>query len=250
MNETRRGVLAAIGTGFAMSATAGMAGANEEAEDAEEVEAGEDAARVVHLSPDAPALDVYVDGELWFEGVEPLSVRDHFTPSEPGTYDVAAVPTGEDPEDAIYETECVVEGGPCTLAIIGELCDVSDAPFDLVALHEDHGETEADHARVKAVHASPDAETVDVAIEDGETVGEGLAFGESVTSEVRAGEGVLTVRGSEGGMSERFEIDLEPGHVYTVFAIGYLEPESAPEDAPDDLSFMLAITQSAEPGER
>lgn len=248
MNETRRGVLAAIGTGLAMSVTAGTAGANEEAE--EEVEAGEDAARVVHLSPDAPALDIYVEGEPWFEGVEPLSVQDHFVPSEPGTYDVAAVPAGEDLEDAIYETECVVEGGPCTLAVIGELCDVSDAPFDLVALHEDHGETEEGHARVKVVHASPDAATVDVAIEDGEAVGEGLAFGESVTTEVRAGEGVLSVRESEGGMSERFEVDLEPGRVYTVFAVGYLEPENAPEDAPDDLSFMLAVTQSAAPGER
>lgn len=248
--HTRRGVLTAVGGTLAVAVGTGGATGDEEGESDEEVEPGNDAARVVHLSPDAPALDIYVEGEPWFEGVEPFDVQDHFTPSKPGTYDVAAVPAGEDLEKAIYEKECVVEPGPCTLAAIGEVCNISDSPFDLVVIRDDHTETEQGHARLQASHAVPDAPMIDVTMENGTTVAEELEFGDSNRTEVPAEESILVVRASDGsGMEERFEVDPTPGHVYSVFSIGYVDPENAPEAAPDDMSLMLAVTEDAAPGE-
>ncbi|KYH25177.1 hypothetical protein HAPAU_27610 [Halalkalicoccus paucihalophilus] len=239
---TRRGVLVGIGAGMAVTAGTTVAGADDHER--------ENVARVVHLSPDAPALDIYVDGELWFEGVEPLTLQEGATPTEPGTYDVAAVPTGEGLGNALVETEAEIEPGPSTLAAIGEVCALSGNEFDLVALKSEFGPTQADHARVRVVHASPDTPTVDIETESGVTIAEGLSFGESRIKEIPAGETVVPVRSTDGTTLARFEIAPEAGHVYSAFGVGYQDPESAPESAPDDLGFSLAISEDAAPGEQ
>lgn len=239
---TRRGVLAALGAGMAVTAGTTVAGADDHEQ--------ENVARVVHLSPDAPALDIYVDGELWFDGVEPLTLQEGAKSTEPGTYDVAVVPTGEGIENALLETETTIEPGPCTLAAVGEVCSLSDDGFDLVALKGDFGPTAADHARLRVAHASPDTPTIDVKTEAGETVAEGLSFGEAQTMEVPAGETVVAVRSTDGKTIARFAIETEAGHVYSAFGVGYQDPESAPEEAPDDLGFSLAISEDAAPGEQ
>lgn len=239
---TRRSVLAAAGAGLALTAGSTVAGADDHDTD-------DDGARAVHLSPDAPALDIYVEGELWFEGVESLTVQDHYMPSEPGVYEVAAVPAGGELADALVVTDCEIESGPCTLAAVGEVCDLSGNPLDLVALKDDFGPTEEGHARFRAVHASPDVPAVDVKTEDGTTVAEDLAFGEAATAELPAGETVLSIA-ADGETLARFALEPAAGSVYSAFAVGYRDPEAAPEDAPDDFSFSLALSEDATPGER
>lgn len=239
---TRRGVLAGIGAGIALTTGTTAAGADNHEQ--------ENVARVVHLSPDAPALDVYVDGELWFEAVEPLTLQKGATPTEPGTYDVAVVPTGEGIENALVETETTIEPGPCTLAAVGEVCALSGNEFDLAALKGDFSPTQAGHARIRVTHTSPDTPTVDVETEDGLTIAEELSFGDSRTTEIPADETVVAVRSTEGTPLARFEIAPEAGHVYSAFGVGYQEPESAPEEAPDSLGFSLAISEDAAPGEQ
>lgn len=39
------------------------------------------------------------------------------------------------------------------------------------------------------------------------------------------------------------------GNVYTVFTVGYVDEANAPEAAPDNASFALAITEDAAPRE-
>lgn len=238
---TRRSVLAAAGAGLALTAGSTVAGADDHDTD--------DGARAVHLSPDAPALDVYVEGEPWFEGIEALTVQDHYMPSEPGTYEVAAVPAGGELEDALVVTDYEVEPGPSTLAVVGEVCDRSGNPLDVVSLKDDFGSTEKGHARFRTVHASPDVPAVDVETEDGTTVAEGLAFGEAATAELPAGETVLSIAAG-GETLARFAIEPAAGSVYSAYAVGYRNPEAAPEEAPEDFSFSLALSEDATPGER
>lgn len=128
---------------------------------------------------------------------------------------------------------------------------MSNEPLRLVSLEDDNSPTAEGRARVRAVHAAPDAPSVDVATEDGATVAEGLEFGEAATVEIPAGDSVAAV--SKAGAEEtvaRFPIEPEAGHVYTAYGVGYLDPENVPESAPDDRSFALAITEDAAPGER
>lgn len=236
---TRRSVLAGIGAGIAIGAGAGVGGASSHGE-------REDAVRIVHLSPDVPTVDVYANGGLAFEDVDPLT-QSGYVSYEPRSYALSFTPAGERLEEAIFETDVRLDSGEYTLAAIGEACSMSERPLELVRFEDENGPTEPGHARLRVVHASPDASAIDVATDDGTVLAEGLEFGEGVYVDVPADEEIIETReaGEENELA-RFALDLETGSVYTAYAVGYL----APEEAPDDLSFSLAITEDATPGEQ
>lgn len=212
----------------------------------------EDGARIVHLSPDAPIVDVYVDGELWFEDVEPFATQTAYLDYVPGTYTIQFTPAGEGPQAAVLESDVTFEEGRYTVAAVGEVCAVSDEPLRIVTLADDTTPTSPGHARIRGVHASVDAPGVNFTVRDGEgVIVENLGFGEGGYGEVSADEEVIEIREhGTGEVVERFEIELEAGHVYTVFAVGYLDPENAPEAAVENASLRLGITEDANPGER
>lgn len=255
--NSRRGFLAAsaaIGVGVAGLASpvgADDHGEREGDEDEEiEDEGIEDGARIVHLSPDAPVVDVYVDGELWFEGVEPFATQTEYLEYVPGTYTVQFTPAGEGPEAAVLESEVTFEEGRYTVAAVGEVCAISDEPLRIVTSEDDTEPTEPGHARVRAIHASPDAPAVDVTV-DGEPVVGDLGFGEGENADVPVDGELLEVREcATGSIVERFAIDLEAGYAYTVFVIGYVDPGSAPEAAVENAALRIGITEDAVPGER
>lgn len=243
VDHTRRAVLAAAGTGLAMSTSATVGGARDEAT------AEDDGVRLVHLSPDAPAVDVHVDGELAVENLEPFATQSDYLPYDPGSHALAVVPAGEDPESALLETEVDLDGGEYTLAAVGEACATSERPLRIVTLDDDNGPTGEGAARIRAVHASPDAPAVDVLVE-GEALAEGLDFGESGSAEIPAGEAVAEVRDTDRDERiARFALEPEAGTVYTGFGVGYLDPSNAPENG-EEISFALAVTEDATPGER
>ncbi|WP_122088117.1 DUF4397 domain-containing protein [Halalkalicoccus subterraneus] len=239
---TRRAVLGAVGAGLTMSAGAGVAGAQDEYE-------ADEGARVVHLSPDAPAVDVYIDDEVAYEGVEPFATQSDYLSYEPGEYTVSFVPTGGDLEEAVLETDVHLESGEYTLAALGEVCSTSGRSLQIRQFEDDNSPTGAGNARIRAIHASPDAPAVDVSIE-GERAIEGLEFGEGDYTEIPAGETIVGIHevGDDDPLA-RFRIEPEAGSVYSGFGVGYLEPENAPEAAPD-IPFSLAIAEDAAPGEQ
>jgi Domain of unknown function (DUF4397) len=253
--QSRRGFLAAsaaVGLGAAGLASPVGADDHDDSENDTEDSEIEDGARIVHLSPDAPIVDVYVDGELWFEDVEPFATQTPYLEYVPGTYTVQFTPAGEGPEAAVLEREVTFEEGRYTVAAVGEVCAGSDEPLRIVPFEDDTTPTSSGHARVRGIHASVDAPRVDFTVRNGEeTIFENLGFGEGNYGEVAADATVLEIRESATGeIIERFEIGFEAGAVYTVFALGYVDPTTAPENAVENASFALGITEDAVPGER
>lgn len=104
-----------------------------------------------------------------------------------------------------------------------------------------------DEARVRAIHASPDAPTVDVTVADGAlTLFDGLAYGESGGYVVvPAGTYDVEIRpdaaDDDGPVVYEAELILEGGSTYTAFAEGYLSPD----DEPTDEAFGLAPSLDA-----
>ena len=191
--------------------------------------------RAAHLSPDAPNVDIYVDDEPVIEDVGFGDVSDYLE-LEAGEYDVRITEAGE--EEAVFEESLEVEAADYTLAAIGELADENQA-FDL-AVFEDDLTDPGEEARVRLIHAAPDAPAVDVAAADAdETLFEELAFGDAQTVAVPAGDYSLDVVPADADEDdepvETFELTVEAETVYTGFAVGYLEPDDAPADEPFDL---------------
>ena len=206
--------------------------------------------RVAHLSPDAPNVDIYVEGEQVREGISYGTVTD-YRDLPPGTYTVQVVPAGEDPSEAVLEE--TVEAGDedptidGLLAVIGEVA-AENQPLEALFLDDDNSPVDPGTARVRVVHASPDAPAVDVvAGENGDALFENVAFSESGYTEVAEGEYTLAIYPAGDRETSVFEIDvsLAGGTVYSAFAVGYLEPEGAPADEP----FEILLTEDSLPDE-
>lgn len=196
--------------------------------------------RAAHLSPDAPNVDVSVEGDTVLEDVPFRAVSEYL--ELPVGAATVAISAAEDPDTVVFDEELELAEGAFTIAALGELSE-ENQPFAPAVLEDDMSDPGED-ARVRLVHASPDAPAVDVTVDDGETVlFEDVAFGDAEALEVAAGEYTLEVRpateDNDGDVVAEFDVAPEAGNVYSAFAVGYLEPEAAPADEPFDLEVVL-----------
>ena len=198
------------------------------------------AVRVAHVSPDAPAVDVYVDSDNpTLEEVAFGDVSDYLDVPA-GDRTVEVTPAGE-PDTEVFSGEVAVAANTDqTVAAVGEISDEGEEPFDLLALEDDNSYVNIVTSRLRVVHASPDAPAVDVTAGDGDVVlFDGVGYRESGTSEIDEGEYTVEIRGdtdgNNGSVVAEFDVTLEGGSVTTAFAAGYLSPEEAPADTAFDL---------------
>jgi hypothetical protein len=145
-------------------------------------------------------------------------------------------------------TVTVAADGAYTVAAAGEVGDDADQPFEPLVLEDDNADPGDDTARVRLVHASPDAPAVDVTLaSSGDVLYDDVAYGQSGYVEVPAGSYTLDVRGAtdanDGDVVASFDVSLEGGQVYTAFAAGYLSPDDEPADVPFDL-YLVQDTSS------
>lgn len=122
------------------------------------------ALRVVHASPDAPAVDVYAEGldQPLLTNVAYGDVTDYLSVPE-GTYNIQLRGAGASSASApVYETGnlTVSEGDVITAIATGFLSSMNaEDEFRVLPLFEDFAAA-GSSARVRIVHASPDAPTV------------------------------------------------------------------------------------------
>ncbi len=194
--------------------------------------------RVAHLSPDAPNVDVYVDDELTLEDV-PFGAVSDYLELEPAAYAIRITAAGDE-ETVVFDEEVELAAGAFTAAAIGELAENASQAF-AVQVYEDDLSDPGENARIRAVHASPDAPNVDIAA-GGDVLLEDVAFGEAGAVEVPGGEYTLGIRetGAEEAVAE-FPATVEAGMVYSAFAVGYLAPGDAPADEAPGFDLLLTV---------
>ena len=198
--------------------------------------------RAAHMSPNAPNVDVYVDGDAVLEDV-PFGDISGYLELAADTYTVEITPAG-DSETTVFNGDVSAEAETdYTVAAIGEVGDDVDQSFEALVLEDDNSDPGDDTARVRAVHASPDAPAVDITA-DGDVLFDGVEFGNSDSIEVPAGDYTLEVRGdteeNDGDVVGEFDVSLAGGAAYTAYAAGYLDPDD------DEPAFELIVTQDAE----
>jgi len=220
----RRDVLETAGMVVAVGGLAGCADTGQQTDDQEgETPADEPeetqqagngeqgALRVAHVSPDAPNVDIYVDGEpviedLSFGEVSPYAALD------PGTYEVA-VTAAEDEDTVVFDEEIDLDAGVARTAVaFGEAAGGPDTGFQIELLDDDLTDPGEEMSRLRLFHAVPDAGAVDVVVVEGPEGGdddqpsdarlfEAVEFGETVSATVPAGDYTLGVApaGDRGG---------------------------------------------------
>lgn len=175
--------------------------------------------RVAHLSPDAPAVDVLVNGQraitnLAFKEVTP------YLPLPAARVRVQVVPAGQDAPVVIDSELDLREGIYYTVAATGFLANIRPQVYTdaLAGLFPRAG-----FARIRVVHTAPDAPTVDVAVKGGPVLFSNLPFPRaSQYLVVAAGTYDLEVRvaGTNTVALALPGVTLESGKTYTVFAVG------------------------------
>ncbi|RKN50828.1 DUF4397 domain-containing protein [Micromonospora endolithica] len=176
--------------------------------------------RLAHLSPDTPAVDVYLDapgdGKPQVFPAVGYGVVSTYLPLPVGRYAVAMREAGAPADEPpVLTTEVAVTSGSAhTVAGVGRYADLG-----LRVLRDDLSTPAAGRARVRVVQASVRAPIVDVAAADGPRIAEGVRF--ATTSdyrEVEPGRWRLRLGGS-GGPTTDTEVTLEGGAVYSLLVL-------------------------------
>ncbi|WP_245602221.1 DUF4397 domain-containing protein [Peribacillus kribbensis] len=175
--------------------------------------------RIIHASPDASAVDIYINGVRALRDVS-YKQASSYLPLPEGRYQIDIYPAGT-MVSTLISRKVTVEGGKFyTLAAIGpashlRLMPILDNPF------VPHGET-----KIRFAHFSPDAPAVDIAVKNGEVIFPNVSFRRitdyiqltpmTVDLEVRAA-GTNTV------VLSLPNVRLNPNTAYTAIAIGLAE---------------------------
>lgn len=190
-------------------------------------QAGEAKLRVLHASPDAPNVDVYLDGAKAIPNLAFGSITDYVTvPS--GSHSVKVFPTSANGTGTpvIDVPSLTLDAGKTyTVAASGKLDSITP-----VVLTDDNTAPAAGKAHVRFVHLSPDAPNVDIYAAGAGVVVPNLAFkAASSYLPLAAASYDLEVRGA-GSTTAVLSLPgtkLEAGKVYTAFAIGLASGQPA-----------------------
>jgi hypothetical protein len=173
--------------------------------------------RVVHASPDAPAVDVWVNGAVAFSNA-PFKGITNYASLDPASYQVKVTPTGASTPVVIDATLDLAADTDYTVVAVGKLADIE--PLVLV---DNNATPAAGKAHVRFVHASPDAPAVDIAVKGGPVLFSNVPFkGVGDYLPVDAGTYDLEVRlaGTTTVALEVPGVKLDSQVVHTIFAMG------------------------------
>ncbi len=182
--------------------------------------------RVIHASPDAPGVDILVnDTILAFENAVFGDITD-FAELGAGVYNTKVVPTGAGPSSAVIEADLNLQWFKrYTVIATGTLDDIQP----IVLTNDETTLQLPGRARVRFLHASPDAPAVDIKVEDGPYLFQNVAFRE-VGEYVDVPEATVNVEvyvaGTDALVLTIPALSFEAGNSYTAYAVGFAGGES------------------------
>ena len=206
------------------------------------VAAADDAmVRVLHASPDAPAVDVYVDGNKVGAPLEGLEFGDlsTYVSLPAGTYDLKVCASADATVCPIVADDVALAAGTRhTIAATNALASIE------AQVITDEPSPVAGKAQARVVHFSADTPAVDVLTQDGVAkVVESLAYPDATGYlALEPGSYDLKVCATADNTVCPLDpgaLELQGGRAYSVFAIGSLEGDS--------LTAVVAVDAMAAP---
>ncbi|MEG0775545.1 MAG: DUF4397 domain-containing protein [Clostridium sp.] len=178
--------------------------------------------KVLHASPDAPAVDIYVDDELVVENLAYSEATDYL-PLPAGSYNIKVYAT-DTIENPVIDTEVEIpESTRLTVAAVGNLSNLR-----LLPIPEDIATGMPQGTHIRVAHLSPDAPAIDVTTTDGDVIFEDVEFGE-VTNYINVPRGVYTFQlrptGTASVVLTISNVTFMPNFYYTIYVLGQIENE-------------------------
>jgi hypothetical protein len=188
--------------------------------------AGKAWVRVLHGSPDAPAVDVKANDANILTNV-PFGVISDYLPVDAGTYNIKVCAAGT--------ATCVIDadltfavGKKYTVAATNLLASIE------AQVLEDTAAANAESAQVRVIHFSADTPAVDVLTQDGATtVVDNLAYPKATAAYLALPAGSYDLKVCANADNtvcplDPGALDLAAGKAYSVFAVGSLDATLSP----------------------
>ena len=173
--------------------------------------------RVAHMSPGAPSVDVTVNNQTAFSRLA-FKEATQYAPLPGGSYNAKVTPAGQAQPVVIDANLDLTPGQALTVVATGELPGIQP-----LVLEDNNAAPPAGQAKVRFVHAAPDAPAVDIAVRDGPVLFPAVAFrGVGEYAAVPAGTYTLEVRpaGQSTAVLTVPDVSLSAGQIVTLFAAG------------------------------
>jgi hypothetical protein len=194
--------------------------------------AGDGYVRLAHLSPDTPAVDVYLRSES--DSIKPQTFKavaygamSQYLRLPSGSYQVAMRKAGAPASTKpVLTTEVNVEpGGAYTVAGVGRFADLG-----LRVLTDDLKLPDPGKSKVRIIQASVKAPVLNVAGKNGNKIADGVEFATTTDyREVNPGKWSVQVTPTGGGKTSVLPCTMGAGSVYSLVVLddknGGLKPE-------------------------
>lgn len=181
--------------------------------------------RVIHASPDAPAVDVFVDGQAALTNVAFKAISKYLE-LPAGAHKIAVAPTGQGEAAAVITANPTLEAGKAyTVAAVGQVANIKAQIYN-----DNLAAPAAGKAHVRVIHASPDAPAVAVKVAGGPTLIESLAFpnaSDYLPVDATTYNLQVTPAGANDVVLNLANTSLQAGTIYDVVALGQLANISA-----------------------
>ena len=193
--------------------------------------------RVAHVSPDAPAVDVYLDDETFITSVSQGTITDYedVTPTE----HQVTITEADNRSAVVFNQTVPVQASDYTIAATGQVSAGAMTQFTPLVIQDNGTTPDENTSAVQLAHAAPGVNTIDVTVEQNNSTTvlyDNVSFS-NVSSyvQVPAGDYDLQIRAAtgsnDGEIIETVGVDVAGGEAYTVFATG---------ETVDDLELVVA----------
>ncbi|NIV11005.1 MAG: DUF4397 domain-containing protein, partial [Aliifodinibius sp.] len=196
--------------------------------------------RVIHTSYDAPAVDISIDGATAISSLA-YGQSSGYAEIDAGTRNVKVTPAGAT-TPVVFESDIPLAGNSdYTVYAVDQLTNID------AIISEDSRTPASGKAKIRVLHAAPDAPAVDVKLNSGSGPGvfSNAAF-KDITDYVEVDGGnytfVITPTGSTAEVVVFDPITVSNGTVYTVVAHGTL-------DNTDNVPFAVRVFIDNDPGD-
>lgn len=173
--------------------------------------------RLLHASPNAPAVDVYANQASL---TEDLSYGEFtpYLPILPGDYTIEIFPTMNSESPVLMKEIMIPENIIATVAVIGELPNI-----ELYIIEDPKEMLKPRSTGLRLIHLSPNAPALDVLLADESILFEDVAYKE-VTDYIQLGSKTYAIQLIPTGTDEPIlfvpNIRLLPDRFYSIYAVG------------------------------
>lgn len=177
--------------------------------------------RFVHAVPEAPNVDVLIDEQPAAQSIAFGTFTEYVT-IEPGKRSFQVVAAGEQGTEPMVETSSDIdEGSSYIITVLGQIGDVRIKVNEVKLSALDPGK-----ARVRLIHASPDAGAVALGIAGGDRLFKDVKFDQDTEYKViDAGSYGIEIQ-TEDGPGVSTSLDAMTGRVYDLILLGLAGSQS------------------------